>query len=410
MKKLLLSSSIMLAFFGANAQEADSVSLEPGYIKQSYYSIENGEMASVTLASWDLAFDVSSWGSAVRINATKYELYLSTTDTADFGSPLDTAGIDGWDSYLNSDVSWGSGAFNGPADGGDATDLGWGHYSTITHHTVGDRVFVLKDIASNECHKIWIQLLASGTFTFRVASLDNTDDDVYTVVKSDFTNKNFGYFYLTAGTTLDLEPNNETWDIIFTKYVTELAPGVSYGVTGVLSNASVMTQKIDDLPVADANYVEGASIDEINVIGYDWKYFDMGSFSFMLEDSTSFFVESFSGDVWKLWFTSFEGSSSGKVVFNKQLVGAAGNPEFDFGYSVYPNPAKDILNITSENGAPIENIVIYDLSGKVVYSETITSGSDFITISTNDLIQGTYIVQIVNSNGAAETQKIQVIH
>lgn len=71
--------------------------------------------------------------------------------------------------------------------------------------------------------------------------------------------------------------------------------------------------------------------------------------------------------------------------------------------SLYPNPAKDNLNI--KNG--INSIVtLYNMSGDIVKSTVLTSANQQINIS--DLSSGTYIVKINNNNNII-TSKINVI-
>ena len=59
-------------------------------------------------------------------------------------------------------------------------------------------------------------------------------------------------------------------------------------------------------------------------------------------------------------------------------------------FSIYPNPANNILNIISENAN--ELITISDISGKIVYSEKTSDKQSSINIS--QLSAGMYIIRI----------------
>lgn len=64
--------------------------------------------------------------------------------------------------------------------------------------------------------------------------------------------------------------------------------------------------------------------------------------------------------------------------------------------SFYPNPTKDILNI--DNAVDIENIIIYDLSGKKVLTQTFNSKKGSVDVSS--LAKGSYMVRVASKNGA----------
>ena len=68
---------------------------------------------------------------------------------------------------------------------------------------------------------------------------------------------------------------------------------------------------------------------------------------------------------------------------------------------IYPNPAKDILNITTIDNSEIVSAKIYDLQGKLVLETTTTS------IDTNNLTSGLYFVNIVTEKGQSTKKFIK---
>jgi len=70
-------------------------------------------------------------------------------------------------------------------------------------------------------------------------------------------------------------------------------------------------------------------------------------------------------------------------------------------FSIYPNPANDFINITSQTSGD-KNVAVYDILGKQVIS-TITSERVDISSLTN----GVYIVKI-SQNGVSSTKKLVV--
>jgi hypothetical protein len=67
------------------------------------------------------------------------------------------------------------------------------------------------------------------------------------------------------------------------------------------------------------------------------------------------------------------------------------NAEYDF--SIYPNPTKGILNITYNNGAAIDEIIIYNQMGQKVFKGAVDNN----TIDVSKLQQGMYVIEIRTS-------------
>ena len=63
-------------------------------------------------------------------------------------------------------------------------------------------------------------------------------------------------------------------------------------------------------------------------------------------------------------------------------------------FSIYPNPAENVLHVQSENGNSTYNI--YDISGKVYSSINSTSSNSSLDISS--LSSGIYFIQCISGN------------
>ena len=69
-------------------------------------------------------------------------------------------------------------------------------------------------------------------------------------------------------------------------------------------------------------------------------------------------------------------------------------------FTVYPNPARDLISIEGSNGANITSYKVADLNGRVVKSkESINATAAQINIS--DLQSGVYMMTINSDNGSA---------
>jgi hypothetical protein len=397
----------LFAGFHASAQE--TVSMGSNYANENYYSLSSGDENAMVRDNWDIAFASDGLGgssSTIRINGSiGTELYLFSTDTADWGS-LDTTGFQ-WSQIINSETDWSTGAFQNqtPASG---FDLGWGTYNSITHIVSGDRIFVLK-LANGGYKKLIIDQLTGGVFTFHYADLDGSNLVETSVSKSNYAGKNFGYYSLQNNVSLDREPLANSWDLLFTKYVVDLGGGYLYGVTGVLANAGLEVAQANNVNNVLTESWQGHSFeDNIGTIGWDWKSFNMTTFTYEIEDSLVYFIEDEIGNIYKVIFTGFGGSSTGDFIFTKELVNAVGLTEFKNQIlNVYPNPASGIINVIFSSNDNEVALSIVDLSGRTVASRelNVNIGMAQESIEIDHLNSGVYLLTLRTSKGI-ETQKI----
>lgn len=406
MKRLL---PILLGVFGtcfAYGQSIiDSVSLGQGYAHQSYYSLSDGEISNVDNTNWDIAFDMSGFGSTLRRNGSQgVEVYVyPNQDSSAFATQLDTSGISGWRQLYDSDTSWANGAFSSTANSGDPFDLGWGLYNPTTHHVNGDSLFLVK-LANGTWKQLHLIKLASSEYTFRHANLDGSNPVNSSISKGDYTARNFVYYSLGTDQVIDREPANDTWDLVFTGYVSEVFPGTWYGVTGVLQNAGVTAAEAHPVssPGTYVDYTSHSFQSEINTLGYDWKTFDLITYTYLIEDSLAYFVEDVDGNIWRVIFTGFSGSTSGNFYLEKELITTVniGEEAVAKAFALYPNPvATEEVTLAFELTEEKANLKIIDLNGTVIQSqELVGRGFQQQRISLNGIAKGIYIVSLSNDN------------
>jgi len=75
--------------------------------------------------------------------------------------------------------------------------------------------------------------------------------------------------------------------------------------------------------------------------------------------------------------------------------------------SVYPNPASNYIVVSLDNISHPAQLSIHDMNGKCLITHEIKENKT--TISTQELIPGLYIVQLMNNGAVIADQKIQVI-
>lgn len=399
MQKYTTLSLLLCFVFTLQAQE--TVSIGAGYSQETYYSLANGSLASEAYDEWDIAFQIEGFAASIRVNAAKgLTLHkVPMFDQSDW-SNVDTTGMTNWLGVYNSDASWSLGAFNQGIEAGNDFDLGWGIYDPLTHKVVGDSLFVLT-LADGSVKKLKIDQLSSGVYTFTFANLDGSGETTRNLAKADFAGKAFGYYAFEQDSMIDREPLNADWDLVFHRYVAQVAPSVYYGVSGVQSNAGISVaqlQNIDLNTVSLADTSSGFSFD-ISTIGYDWKSFDFMA-GWSLQDSLTFFVKARDQEIYQLTFTNFGGSANGDFTFTKDNITTSIELDKDnlTLFKLFPNPCAERLNVVFElEKASETQLNIRDLQGRIVHQLSLgrLQGFQQIQLQSLTLPAGIYSVELL---------------
>lgn len=93
-------------------------------------------------------------------------------------------------------------------------------------------------------------------------------------------------------------------------------------------------------------------------------------------------------------------------VFNTEFVSALAVNEFtNSGFTVYPNPANTMLNITMRNDDTIRSVKLLDISGKIIISR---SGSPISTeaVDVSEVAAGVYFVEVIGSSNTRAIKKV----
>ena len=385
---------------------SDSVTMAPGYANQVYYELSSGTKTISNSTNWDLQFSSNLMSGSIRINGGQgVELFeANTSDTSNFAtSTIDTSSLTNqYDGYL----SWEQDAFTAQATG--HPNYGWGIYTGAGNLT-GIKVYVIK-LTSGVLKKIWIRnFIASGNIIFSIADLDGSNMTTKTLNRSTYSTKRFFYYDVENDSILDSEPAKASWDFVFRKYSKMVAPGTYYNVTGALTNANIGVAQVDNTPTADAktNYSNYSLDSSINILGYDWKSFNMSTFSWDITDSLSYIIKNYNEDVWQVIFTGTTGSSQGKMYFTKEKIATVSleenTPVLNVG--VYPNPTSSVLNINFElvNSSFPAMINLFDMNGRVVKmisNDFQNSGFNQLKTDISELQSGVYFLQIKSGSNS----------
>lgn len=410
---------LLLVAFGVTAQQIDQVSVGAGYINQTYYSLSSGNTTSSSLEAWDIGFNVDPMMASVFLNegvasgaGAQGPVSAWLTSASDFNTVTINDTVD----YLrNPDVSWSEGAFNTPAAAGNPADFGWGLYDFVTHEVNGNRVFIIQ-LRSGAYKKFMVESLITGTFTFKWADLDGGNEVTSTLDQTAYSKK-IVFYSLTNNAAVDLEPAN--WDMMFTRFSQSLDAGdgtfLEYNVGGALIAPNVYVAQANGVDPSSVEFVdhEAELTDSIDVIGHDWRYFDLGSFSWITLSDRVYFVTTESDSLFQMQFIDFEGSSTGIITLEKEYLGQyVSTPEFDDlnGFAMYPNPTSSNVNLTLDwaDAGTEGSYRIVDLQGRVVAEESfrVETGYNRQAIQL-DAAPGMYVVTM--TVGTAQTTERLII-
>ena len=253
-----------------------------------------------------------------------------------------------------------------------------------------------------------LKLLLQGEYVFKLANLDGTNEISQSILKTNYTDKNFIYFSIDQNTITDREPISSEWDITFTKYISPIQ-GMPYPVTGVLTNINVEVAKATGItdPLTYFDYSNHNFDSEINSIGYDWKSYQG---SYIVDANRCYFIKDENENIWRLVFTSFDGMSTGNIEFNVELISNTSSVNINSPNSlnVFPNPTTYMTNLIFD----FEDeclLSVFDVSGVKVYTKKLYNrGLEVISLPTENFDSGLYFLVISKENSILAKEKLIV--
>lgn len=123
-----------------------------------------------------------------------------------------------------------------------------------------------------------------------------------------------------------------------------------------------------------------------------------------------FFSEQFTGNGWSAFGEDVNGElyivgvRSGTLYKVKDATLSIDNTG-NFNFKMYPNPAKDQLNLEFSNTINLENVTFYDIQGSLVRRFKIFP-NNLLTISVQNFNKGFYFIEILDSSGKKVSKKL----
>jgi hypothetical protein len=413
--KLQFLAFLLISFSLIQAQETTvNTSMGANYSNQVFYKLSTATETSFVANSWDIAFlRTSAFAFSLRINDGVGTKVFEASNSLSDWSTIDIDNESSWTGLYNSELGWDTGAF-----GKGSATYGWGEYNFSNHHVEGSIIFVLK-YTDGSYIKFINEDFSSG-YTFTYSKWDSATatwgaDQTATVSNTSNPDNTFNYYSLQNGSEVLAEIATADWDLKFTKYDTDYFGDGSlfYNVTGVLQNTGVEIAENDESTGVEVNPSLTYATD-INTIGSDWKSYNFSAGTYDVSSNTIFYVKDVDETVYRLYFTSFAGISTGDVSFNFEDV--TSNLGFEdvsgnFSFGIYPNPSidkkvtlvYDINELTSSNN----KVVIYSTTGQKVFEQKLTTNSGFYTktLDLSNLENGIYIL-VFNSGTSSFSKKI----
>jgi hypothetical protein len=280
----------------------ETVQIEIGwpYTNQVYYDCGTNTIVSTnTKYDWDLAFECSDNGFHILGNTSK-GVFVANQGGVSFSSVTSVSGVNWlWD-----------------APSGNLDSTAFGDWRNTNNIYIVDRQY-----DENGAHlgykKIQVLSVDNQSYTFKYADLNGSNEITYSLNKNPALS--FVQFSFDGGgQTLSLEPEKNSWDLLFTNHYHKFSNlPMPFVLTQVLTNkhngvlvAEDNNSNFVNITLKDtSNYVFTNEWDEI---GHDWKIRDNSDNSFTIDENKSYIVKTTEDLFYKIRFIDFYNDSGVK--------------------------------------------------------------------------------------------------
>jgi len=271
------------------------------YENTVYFDLLTGEFVlTVQHIDWDFNVASNPLEHNVYLNSSNF-LFVKNKGVVPFESVSDTAGGPTW-------------KYDYPS--GEANRSALKNLFDSNGQSTQNVYVVDRGINSSGQSKGFVKIMGIESnainLSFRLAELDGDLDTVITVIKDvDYRTQTFDIDALGVGS---YEPLTSDWHMVFTQYtdydLTDQGDTIPYLVRGALINSQQIEavryeggKAFAEITREDASLVTFSS--DLNVIGYDWKYFDFDTGTYIVDDTITYLVREKSGNYYKMRFVGF---------------------------------------------------------------------------------------------------------
>ena len=287
--------------------ELQQINMQSNYSQQIFYNAsENMVISSNTKIDWDLAFQSSANGSQIIINSSTFSQICELEEHL-FEAPI----------FIIDDLIWKWDSPKGIYDG------------TAFNNTESSTTYILDrgyniDGTQRGYRKIKIDSINNSSFFITYSELDNTGMQSIEIIKDSLAN--YQYFSFNNNNIVNIEPNKDNWDLVFTQYTHLFIDNFetpAYLVTGVLTNYlnNVMIAKdtINSFEEINLGLINAYTFSQYqDEVGYNWKIFDFETQSYSVRSEITYILKDVSNRYFKMHFIDF---------YNE--LGEKGYPKFE---------------------------------------------------------------------------------
>ncbi|MGB1248768.1 MAG: HmuY family protein [Chitinophagales bacterium] len=286
-----------------------TIEMGSDYFNQVFYNIASNEVVSVnSYETWHLGFYAQADDYFIRLNAARV-MYAFPTGEFNFEN------VTSLDENLTGDIDHQSGDRSRLALDVNFVESGDTAYSN-------SEVYIL-DLGTNEAgdyygyKKIVFEKVSGNSYYIRFANLDNSE--MYKAVVTKDETLNYVAFSLdNEGEVVNVEPDRNTWDLVFTNFTAEidtLGSLIPYSVTGAYFNPffvegyQINDNTFDDFSTNDIN--ESLFDNQLDIIGHDWKVFSLEDNQYYIYNNKVYILKDINDNYYKLRFLDFYSQETG---------------------------------------------------------------------------------------------------
>ncbi|MEX2597075.1 MAG: HmuY family protein [Salibacteraceae bacterium] len=271
--------------------ESVQIAMGSDYETQVWYDLSDGKVVSTNdRFAWDIAFDCNDSAHFIYLN-TSVVMMAAKAEGGAFEDEIDVASL----------------SFRLDHPSGIKDSLALGHWWQQSAVWVIDLGYCING-SKRGYRQMQFSLTSDNKLTITHAKLDGSDLQSATIAKDDRMNRIA--FSFSSNQAVSIDPPKTDYDIVFTTY-THLFynPFTPYSVSGVLLNPHQTTAvQIDHLSFEEIDETvarETVLTDSADVIGYDWKYYDLDAAQYTVFSNQNYIVRDNEGFYYKLHFVDF---------------------------------------------------------------------------------------------------------
>jgi hypothetical protein len=304
----------------SSAGTMDSVVIGEQYQEVVYYDFEMKKIvATAKVDDWDLSFESNDSGTHVFINGGKTwnganGVWAYNTHQTQFSAVKSASAINEAN-YL----------FDAPSGLPDSTAFGTWYTGSLENGNLQSKneVYIIK-LDPTSFIKCRIKNCTVNDYQIECAPLSADTVTAISFVKEKDKNCIYVNWSNNALRKVAMEPNKNAWDIVFTRFrhIYYDLNNFPYIVNAVLINPYQTLVAADSVTgyqqIKSYNYPGIQWVPNRNIIGFDWKSYDIQSGLYKVNPNKSYLIKTNSG-YYKLHFLDF---------YNKN--GIKGTPTFEF--------------------------------------------------------------------------------